>query len=266
MYAYKVNLYIARQTKGKNLVGRELNFSSRQLHFTSQFSSRTTIGVLHRTLVNRMMIEAQKDPSLLYSIEANMVLNQHVVDLTVSGNMNTVLHDLINLIEREEVRHMPAFEIGSPHYEEFVHITLSSRGDEVFDREMMQRIFEESGNAGEIILQKESFCVGTSTDHLIQLLIGGPCKSLYSLSKYTLDPLFRKHGLSIETLNLLPFDVFCIREKVAIVSSIAPEQLWIDDITTSKNGRSHQIRFQDGNELLTVTCDLRGMIRSYKCS
>lgn len=265
MLNYKVNVYMTKGTRSKS--NQSLN--GKHLIYTSQFMSQTPVQLLHQLLLNRLTLEQEHSPHLMYTLEVNTVVDQYVIDVRIYTEEElpvTVERGLIELIEREEVRHLPSLEIGKPDYAEFAHLVLHVKlGAVRVDQEKMQDIFDESGVQGKIILQKER-SDSREPCHSIQLLIGGMEKSLYSLSHYQLDPLFRKHGLVIQSLNLLPFDLFLIRDKVAMLSSADATRLWIDDISTSKNGRSHQICFKDGQEFMTVICDLHGSIRSYKCS
>lgn len=265
MLNYKVNVYRLNRARPKATKGT----GPKHLIYSSQFSSRTPVHLLHQLILNRLLVEQEKNLDLTYTIEVNAVLDQFVIDVRVFSTDTVsiqVERDLIEIIEREEVRHIPALEIGKPDFAEFAHIVLKVKeGGPRLSQEDTQRIFNESGVRGRIILHKERID-SHEPSHSIQLLIGGAEKCLYSLSQYQLDPLFRKHGLTIQSLNLLPFDLFMIRDKIAMLSSADASQLWIDDITTSKNGRSHQICFNDGNECMTVICDLHGSIRSYKCS
>lgn len=265
MLNYKVNVYMAKGTRTKS----NHSLSAKHLVYTSQFLSHTPVQLLHQLLLNRLMLEQEQNPHLMYTLEVNTVVDQYVIDVRLHAEQEvsvTIERGLIELIEREEVRHIPSLEIGKPDYAEFAHLVLQVKQGAVrLDQEKMQQIFDGSGVHGKIILQKERID-SREPCHSIQLLVGGTEKSLYSLSHYQLDPLFRKHGLVIQSLNLLPFDLFSIRDKVAMLSSADAKRLWIDDISTSKNGRSHQICFKDGQEFMTVICDLHGSIRSYKCS
>ena len=265
MLNYKVNVYMAKGTRLKS----NHSMAAKHLIYTSQFSSHTPVELIHQLLLNRLTLEQEQNPHLMYTLEVNTVVDQYVIDVRLSSEgdvSDTVERGLIELIEREEVRHIQALEIGKPDYAEFAHLVLHVKpGALRVDQEKMQHVFDGSGVQGQIILQKERID-SREPCHSIQLLIGGMEKSLYSLSHYQLDPLFRKYGLVIQSLNLLPFDLFLIRDKVAMLSSADATRLWIDDITTSKNGRSHQICFKDGQEFMTVICDLHGSIRSYKCS
>ncbi|AFS70687.1 MULTISPECIES: hypothetical protein [Exiguobacterium] len=265
MLNYKVNVYMSKGTRPKT----GSTNTTKHLVYTSQFLSHTPVQLLHQLIFNRLTLEQEKNQSLMYTLEVNTVVDQYVIDVRLYSDeavCATIERGLIELIEREEVRHIPPLEIGKPDFAEFAHLVLHVRPDALrIDRSKMQEIFDRSGVHGKIILQKERID-SREPCHSIQLLIGGSEKSLYSLSHYQLDPLFRKHGLLIQSLNLLPFDLFSIRDKVAMLSSADANRLWIDDISTSKNGRSHQICFKDGQEFMTVICDLHGAIRSYKCS
>lgn len=265
MLNYKVNVYMINGSRPKN--GKSGSFKN--LIYTSQFLSYTPVDLVHQLILNRLMIEQDKNTGLMYTLEVNTVIDQYVVDVRVYAEKTVdpqIERDLIEIIEREEVRHIPSLEIGKPDFAEFAHLVLHVKESSLrFTQDRVQSIFDESGVRGRIILQKERID-SHEPSHSIQLLIGGSEKNLYSLSQYQLDPLFRKYGLVIQSLNLLPFDLFSIREKVAMLSSADESRLWIDDITTSKNGRSHQICFHDGQECMTVICDYRGSIRSYKCS
>lgn len=152
MLNYKVNVYMAKGTRTKS----NHSLTAKHLVYTSQFLSHTPVQLLHQLLLNRLMLEQEQNPQLMYTLEVNTVVDQYVIDVRLHAEQEvcaTVERGLIELIEREEVRHIPSLEIGKPDYAEFAHLVLQVKQGAVrLDQEKCNRFLMVPAYTG------KSFC------------------------------------------------------------------------------------------------------------
>ncbi len=71
MLNYKVNVYRLNGARPKTTKGT----GPKHLIYSSQFSSRTPVHLLHQLILNRLLVEQEKNLDLTYTIEVNAVLD-----------------------------------------------------------------------------------------------------------------------------------------------------------------------------------------------